>query len=60
MEETQSVTDAQGADVQSAEYWQNEYDYFMDAIEGIRMSYVVMQNLAEHAKRKLDEIQNEN
>lgn len=37
-------------------YWFNEYEYFMDAIEGLKMSYAILSQMAEHAKQKAQEL----
>lgn len=53
------VENAQGAQPtveKNFDYWFNEYEYFMDAIEGLKMSYAIMSQMAEHAKQKAQEL----
>lgn len=44
---------------QGLEYWTNEYEYFMDAIEGLKMSHAIVYAMAEHAKKKMQELTEE-
>lgn len=44
---------------QGLEYWTNEYEYFMDAIEGLKMSHAIVASMAQHAKKKIDELTEE-
>lgn len=37
-------------------YWFNEYEYFMDAIEGLKMSHAILSHMANHAKNKAQEL----
>lgn len=44
---------------QGLEYWTNEYEYFMDAIEGLKMSHAIVHAMADHAKKKMQELTEE-
>lgn len=37
-------------------YWFNEYEYFMDAIEGLKMSHAILSQMAQHSKNKAQEL----
>lgn len=50
--------EAQGAELPQRDfnYWFNEYEYFMDAIEGLKMSHAILSHMADHAKNKAQEL----
>lgn len=52
------VEEVQGTELPERDfnYWFNEYEYFMDAIEGLRMSYAILSKMAEHSKIKAQEL----
>lgn len=54
----QQVENVQGTELQEKDfnYWFNEYEYFMDAIEGLKMSYAILSQMAEHSKNKAQEL----
>lgn len=50
--------DSQGAELPTRDfnYWFNEYEYFMDAIEGLKMSHAILSQMAQHSKNKAQEL----
>lgn len=53
----QKVEKTQGVELnRDFNYWFNEYEYFMDAIEGLKMSHAILSHMAEHAKNKAQEL----
>lgn len=56
MDKTQTTeTVAQGAPVQDLNYWIQEYEYFMDSIEGLRMAHSILKAMSIRARQKITE-----
>lgn len=66
MENTINATEVQGTDVETekkvhdlrkdADFWQNEIDYFNNAIDGLKMAYALINDLKNHATISLENL----
>lgn len=50
----ENITQAQ-IEAQGAAYWNNEVEYLINATEGLKTSYGILQAMLTHAKKKLQE-----
>lgn len=40
----------------NVEFWNEKYEYLMDACEGLKMSYAILMDLARHAREQREKL----